>query len=382
MANDDPEPSGYLLLDAGDGRQLARFGSLIVDRPYPAAIHPIADPAAWAAADLRYERPSFGGAGEWIAVANEVPDAWTMRYAGVTFELRATASGQVGFFGEQVDLWRWVGDAIHDLGGPGTPPPAVDGTAPAAPPPSGELPPAADSPAPPADPPPTGELPPAAPLPSPASPPSGELPPAADPPAPAADPPAPVAPPPTVLNLFAYTGGSTLAAALSGAAVTHVDASRSAVAWARRNAALSGLADAPIRWIVDDALAFVGREARRGRRYDGIVLDPPSYGHGPNGERWTIDQHLPTLLDACLSVAAEPGFVLLTAHAEGMRPQDAEDALCEAFIRAGRRRDAGRVEGGALELRAESGVSAPAGVYARWRSAPPPGARPANQDRS
>ena len=173
-----------------------------------------------------------------------------------------------------------------------------------------------------------------------------------------------------MLNLFAYTGGSTFAAVVAGAAVTHVDASRPAVAWARRNAELSGLADLPVRWLVDDAMAFVGREARRGRRYNGLILDPPSYGHGPNGERWTLEQHLPVLLDACLAVAAQPGFVLLTAHAEGMQPQDVEDALGQALIRAGRRRDAAHVESGALELRARSGVTVPAGVFARWQSAP------------
>jgi len=331
MVNDDPEPSEYILLDAGDGRQLARFGSLIVDRPYPAAVHPITDPLAWAAADLRYERPSFGGAGDWLAVANQVPEAWTMRHAGLTFELRPTATGQVGFFGEQVDGWRWIADAVRDLAGSGESPQPPDQQLRDDAEPTEELPPA------------TAEL-------APASAPSSSV------------------PAPTVLNLFAYTGGATLAAALAGAAVTHVDASRSAVAWARRNASLSGLEEAPIRWIIDDALAFVGREARRGRRYDGIVLDPPSYGHGPKGERWTLDQHLPDLLDACLAIAAERGFVLLTAHAEGMRARDAEDALRDALIRAGRRRDAGRVQAGVLELRAESGVSAPAGVFARWRS--------------
>ena len=122
MENPAAESSEYELLDAGNGRQLARFGDLIVDRPYPAAIHPIADPAAWAMADLRYERPSFGGAGEWIAVANEVPEAWTMRHAGMTFELRPTTSGQVGFFGEQADLWPWIRDAVRRLPRTAVPP--------------------------------------------------------------------------------------------------------------------------------------------------------------------------------------------------------------------------------------------------------------------
>jgi 23S rRNA (cytosine1962-C5)-methyltransferase len=102
---------------------------------------------------------------------------------------------------------------------------------------------------------------------------------------------------PRVLNLFAYTGASTLAAAAAGADVVHVDAAKSTVAWARRNAALSGLADAPIRWIAEDAPRFVAREQKRGNRYHGIILDPPSYGHGPAGQLWQIDRDLPDLLD-------------------------------------------------------------------------------------
>src|SRR5205823_4346165 len=144
-----------------------------------------------------------------------------------------------------------------------------------------------------------------------------------------------------VLNLFGYTGGSTLAAATAGAQVTHVDASRPAVAWARRNATLSEMGGAPIRWIVDDALGFVEREGRRGRRYDALVLDPPSYGHGPRGERWTLQDQLPVLLDAALRLLPEPSFVALTAHAEGLAPDDVAAALAAAFARAGERTAAG-----------------------------------------
>jgi 23S rRNA (cytosine1962-C5)-methyltransferase len=122
---------------------------------------------------------------------------------------------------------------------------------------------------------------------------------------------------PQVLNLFAHTGLATLALARAGAAVAHVDAARSAVAWARRNANLSGLADRPIRWLVDDAAAFVAREARRGRRYDGIVLDPPAFGRA-NGREWRMEDDLPDLLAACRTVAAPGAFVLLTAHSESV----------------------------------------------------------------
>ncbi len=122
--------------------------------------------------------------------------------------------------------------------------------------------------------------------------------------------------PPEVLSLFAYTGGASLACARAGAKVAHVDASRPAVSWARRNAELSGLAEAPIRWLVDDARAFVRRERRRGHRYDGIVLDPPSYGHGVGA--WHIEQDLGPLLDDLAALAGpRPSFVLLSAHTPG-----------------------------------------------------------------
>src|SRR5258706_2948201 len=136
---------------------------------------------------------------------------------------------------------------------------------------------------------------------------------------------------PQVLHLFASTGATTLALAAAGARVAHVDASRSAIAWSRRNAGLSGLEAAPIRWIVDDALAFARREARRGRRYEGFVLDPPTFGHGPSGTPWDLAATLPALLDACAAVATDDAFVLLTAHATGLAADDLADALVDAF---------------------------------------------------
>ena len=105
-----------------------------------------------------------------------------------------------------------------------------------------------------------------------------------------------------VLNLFGYTGLATLAAAAAGASVTHVDASQKAMAWARENQTLSGLADRPIRWLVDDALKFVRREVRREARYDGLIIDPPKFGRGPKGELWKLEESLPELLDACRSL--------------------------------------------------------------------------------
>jgi 23S rRNA (cytosine1962-C5)-methyltransferase len=120
---------------------------------------------------------------------------------------------------------------------------------------------------------------------------------------------------PKVLNLFAYTGGSTLAAAAAGAEVVHVDAAANVVAWARRNAELSGLAEAPIRWIVDDAVKFVRRELKRGQKYDAVLLDPPAYGHGPAGQSWKLAAHLDELVAMCFELCrGRERFMLLTCH--------------------------------------------------------------------
>jgi 23S rRNA (cytosine1962-C5)-methyltransferase len=125
---------------------------------------------------------------------------------------------------------------------------------------------------------------------------------------------------PSVLNLFAYTGLITLALARAGASVAHVDAAKPSVDWARRNAAMNALVDRPIRWLVDDAPAFVAREVRRGRRYDGVVLDPPTYGHGASGKAWRLERDLRSLLDDLQRLLAPGGFLLLTAHTEALDP--------------------------------------------------------------
>ena len=124
----------------------------------------------------------------------------------------------------------------------------------------------------------------------------------------------------SVLNLFAYTGGATLAAAAAGAAVTHVDASKGMVGWAKENAAASGLEDAPIRWLVDDCGKFVQREIRRGNRYDAIIMDPPSYGRGPKGEIWKIEDAIWPLVKDCASLLSEdPLFFLINSYTTGLQ---------------------------------------------------------------
>lgn len=166
---------------------------------------------------------------------------------------------------------------------------------------------------------------------------------------------------PALLNLFGFTGAMTLSAAAAGASVAHVDGSRPAVAWARHNAELSGLADRPIRWLVDDVETFVEREIRRGRRYDAVVLDPPSYGHGTRGTTWRLEDRLDTLLDRCAELTGDdPSFALLTAHTPGFGPDRLADALARGF---GRRM--AEVEAGDLGLRAQSGAHLRLGAWAR-----------------
>lgn len=124
-----------------------------------------------------------------------------------------------------------------------------------------------------------------------------------------------------VLNLFAYTGGATLAAASAGAAVTHVDASKGMVNWAKENAVSSGLGDAPIRWIVDDCVKFAEREIRRGNHYDGIIMDPPSYGRGPKGEIWKIEESIHPLIKLCVQLLSDdPLFFLINSYTTGLAP--------------------------------------------------------------
>lgn len=174
-----------------------------------------------------------------------------------------------------------------------------------------------------------------------------------------------------ILNLFAYTGGSTLALAAAAQAfarrveIVHLDAARNVVQWARRNAELSQLADAPIRWIVEDARKFVEREAKRGNRYDAIVLDPPSYGHGPDGQAWKIDRDLPPLLRACGELLSNcPAFLLLTCHS----PDHGERELRRLLQTNGCAPRERIIETGAMELASERGDRLPAGYFARWNS--------------
>lgn len=166
-----------------------------------------------------------------------------------------------------------------------------------------------------------------------------------------------------VLNLFAYTGGATLACAKAGASVCHVDASKGMVGWARENAESSGLSDKPIRWIVDDCKKFIEREIRRGKKYDAIIMDPPSYGRGPNGEVWKIEEHVGEFVElACGLLSQDPLFVIINSYSTGLSPSVMGYILANSL-----RRFNGKTESEELGLPVKStGFALPCGNTTRW----------------
>lgn len=257
---------GYELIDFGNGRKLERFGDVLVDRPCPAAYAEPSLPEEWSSAELIYNssRLNSGDRSPWTFArkgenGREDIDSWECSIGELVFRLRPQASGQMGLFPEHWNTWPWIASQLAnwlmqsrvDFGG-GAEGGGVEVT---------------------------------------------EI------------------RRPHVLHLFAYTGATTLAMASMGAQVTHVDAMPTAVAWGRENAKLSGLEDRPIRWIADDARRYVARELRRGVRYELIVLDPPSYGHGTKGQSWEIHRDLVPLVEDCWELLSErPIGMVLTGH--------------------------------------------------------------------
>lgn len=170
--------------------------------------------------------------------------------------------------------------------------------------------------------------------------------------------------PVNVLNLFAYTGGATCAAAKAGASVTHVDASKGMVTWAKENAVASGLEEAPIRWIVDDCVKFVEREIRRGRKYDGIIMDPPSYGRGPKGEIWKIEEKIYPFIELCSQLLSDdPLFFLVNSYTTGLQPAVLSYMMNTAIVD----RFGGKVAAEEIGLPVKTnGLVLPCGASGRW----------------
>jgi 23S rRNA (cytosine1962-C5)-methyltransferase len=166
-----------------------------------------------------------------------------------------------------------------------------------------------------------------------------------------------------VLNLFAYTGGATLACAKAGAEVCHVDGSKAAVDWARLNAELSGLKDAPIRWLIEDVTIFLKREIKRGRKYDAIIMDPPSFGHGPKDELWKIEEHFLNLMELCSQVLSDdPLFILINGYTAGYSSIVYQNNLMDMM-----KEYKGEIESGELVIEESTSKKLlPCGIFARW----------------
>ncbi len=295
---------GYELIDSGGEEKLERFGEVVLVRPDPQALWPKSlATSQWELANGRYVRD--GGEGKWTG---NIPQEWPVELGGLRLIVKPTSFKHTGVFPEHMPGWEWIKQQLLAvLSGSGS----AESTDAAS---------AADARW-------TGEK-------------------------------------PKVLNLFGYTGGYTLAAAKAGAEVTHVDASKTAVAWARENAALSGLAEAPIRWIVEDVLVYLRRELKRGSKYDAIIMDPPAFGHGPHDELWKFEEHFLELMQLCEQLLSEqPLFVLINGYAAGYSP------LAFVYNLDGiQKKFGGSVEYGDLTIEEKgSGRLLPAGIFARWQ---------------
>mgnify|MGYP005787181563 FL=1 len=299
----------YEVIDCSRGEKLERWGKYLLVRPDPQVIWDTPrSHRGWKRPNAHYHRSERGG-GQWQFF--DLPEQWSIGYttaAGgfLTFQLKPFSFKHTGLFPEQAVNWDWFSVLISRKVQQQT-----QGTGNAA---------GADSPA----------------------------------------------RPIKVLNLFAYTGGATLAAASAGAAVTHVDASKGMVTWARENAKSSGLEEAPIRWIVDDCMKFVEREARRGNLYDGIIMDPPSYGRGPKGEIWKIEDAIHPLIKACTAILApEPLFFLINSYTTGLQPAVLSYMMNTEITR----RFGGHVQAQEVGLPVtQSGLVLPCGCSGRWEA--------------
>jgi len=294
----------YELLDSGREEKLERFGNVILARPDPQALWEKKLPQdVWDKAQGVYIRES-GEVGKW---KGSLPAEWPIGFGGLKMLIKPTSFKHTGLFPEQLPNWEWMRGLLAQKFISQTPSAAKSSIGVSAQQIS--------------------------------------------------------APAPSVLNLFAYTGGATLAAAQAGAQVTHVDASKTAVAWARENAKLSGLEDKPIRWMIEDVLVFVKREIKRGNKYDGIIMDPPAFGHGPKSEIWKIEENFLELMELCKQLLSDkPLFFLINGYAEGYSPLAFAYNLTDL-----KEKYAGQVECGELSIQEkDSDRLLPCGIFARW----------------
>ena len=314
----------YRLIDSGHGRKLERYGQFQFIRPDAQALWtPRLE--KWRAEGEFVPGSDEDGGGRWQFAAPVPGDGWQLTRGAVKFTAQCTPFRHLGFFPDMAPVWDWMGAQYQDppRSGEGDRPQDGGGGSP-----SGAVP--ADSPHHPS----LRERSP--------SPERGGF---------------------STLNLFGYTGLGSLALSNFGP-VTHVDASKKSVAQARVNSGLSGMDSRPIRWIIDDAAKFTAREVRRGKRYDGIILDPPKFGRGPEGEVWRLEEHLPGLLADCRALLdADSKFLFLTVYAVRMSSLALAGLMQELFADL-----PGTIEHGDLAIQEEGqdGRLLPTAIFARW----------------
>lgn len=276
----------YELIDTGNGEKLERWGDIVLRRPDPQIIWPLAQESrAWKEAHAHYHRSSSGG-GNW-EVKDKMPERWTISYGKLSFHIKPTGFKHTGLFPEQAVNWKWMMEKIQGAKRPIK-----------------------------------------------------------------------------VLNLFAYTGGASVACASAGAEVVHVDASKGVVQWAKENLQLSGLGDRPVRFITDDVFKFVQREQRRGNKYDAIIMDPPSYGRGPNGETWKLEEDLYPFIETCMTIMSDrPLFLLINSYTTGISSTVLNNLLALTM----KKRYGGSITSGEIGLPSTATkLNLPCGILARW----------------
>lgn len=277
----------YELIDCSDGERLERWGKYILIRPDPQVIW--STPRTnrlWSGADARYHRSSTGG-GKW-EIYKKLPEAWSIAYKELTFNVKPMGFKHTGIFPEQAVNWDMTAEIIKNAGRPVN-----------------------------------------------------------------------------VLNLFAYTGGATVSALNAGASVTHVDASKGMVLWAKENAASSGVSDRSVRWLVDDCKKFVEREIRRGNRYDIIIMDPPSYGRGPGGEVWKLEDEVYSLCSLCSRLLSDNALqFLINSYTTGLSPS----VMAYMLGTLVKPHHGGSVEADEIGIPVtDTGLILPSGASAIWR---------------
>lgn len=310
----------YELIDSGEGMKLERFGDFIFKRPDPEALWPQSKCFdLWKKADLEFIRK--GKETKWLIKKN-IPREWQIEYGGYNFIIRPTSFKHNGLFPEQLDNWQWMEEIITNYkllitdekeNVSGEEFAREEGLSSRSEVERGK------------------------------SFRSQHV---------------------KVLNLFAYTGGATLACAKAGAEVCHVDASKQVVSWARENAKISGLEDKPIRWIVDDVLLFLKREVKRGNKYDAIIMDPPVFGHGPKDELWKIEDNFLELVKLCTQVLSDdPLFVLINGYTAGYSP-----IMFENNLKWMMNDFKGKIESGEITIEGSNSKKLlPCGIFARWK---------------